>query len=439
MANPLWLGNTHFPHGWKSDMSLADAKAIAAKARKHRKALVAALKQIGKGKGKTEKQKAYYGSTLVRLDALINAAKRLEYHERLEVPAYQDIAAKLKLHGPIEEPVHVHLKKKSSGGYRYFCSFGVRHRAAQTIVADMVNAQFTPRHFQFNAAGRGVKDAVKKVRELHAKGHTYAVRLDIKTFFDSFDHDAIMAMLPIPKDIIEHIVVGKHHHLHDALTKEDQALQHILQDYLSLIGHTGLPQGSACSPAITNFFMSKIEPKLPKGARFLNYVDDFLILAQSPERGQKAKNALSSSIEEMSVGHFELLEKSSGSIHSGVEFLGHRFSEGDDGKIRVTVTPANLHKFSNETGEDYNRIEKLYGSLKDKPWGPFSATEANVKFAVRILCWLRTFSEADGIAEHEQDFMGLVESLALATGQDPQKIMNLAKLQKLRDVGVSGG
>ena len=95
----------------------------------------------------------------------------------------------------------------------------------------------------------------------------------------------------------EHVVIGKHFELQGQhLNKEEKHLQDTLDHYLSLIAERGLPQGSASSPAIANFVMSKIEPKLPKGARFLNYVDDFLILAQSPERAEKAKNALTSSI-----------------------------------------------------------------------------------------------------------------------------------------------
>ena len=438
MGKTLWLGNTHFPCGWTSDMSPEDAKALAAKAAKRRKALKLALKKAGKGKGKTEKQKAYVGSTLVRLDALVQAAKRHDYSERKELPEYQEMAGQLKLHQPIADPVRVYLKEKSVGGYRYFCNFGVRHRAAQAIVADMVGAQFKPKPFQYNAAGRGVRDAVKKVRKLHADGYVHAVRLDIHRFFDSFDHDAILAALPIANDVVEHVVIGKHMDVLPGKMKGGAHLQTIIDEFLSLIGQRGLPQGSACSPAIANFFISKIKPTLPKGTRFLNYVDDFLVLAQSPERAQKAKNALTSSVEEMPVGKFKLLEKSSSFLASGVEFLGHHFSENEDGKVRVLVSDANVLKIRFHAQGEYDRIKSQYASMKGKPWGPLSTTEANVRYALHILSWLKTFSEADDISEYGQELFGMIGELAIATGQDPHKILNLANMQKLKDVDFYG-
>ncbi|TPI58656.1 hypothetical protein FJ417_18715 [Mesorhizobium sp. B3-1-7] len=435
---PLWIGGSHFPHGWATNQSVEEVQALVGKATKRRAALRSKLKKAGKGsKAPKKAQAVYLGSKLVRFDALIRAAKRLDYHEKLEVPQYQQMAGQLNLHEPIDEPVRVYLKKKSNGGYRYFCDFDVRHRAAQALVADMINAQFQAKPFQYGVRGQGIADAVKKARQLFATGYVHFVWLDIKSFFDSFDHSAIVQALPIAKDVTEHVAIGKHYQLHgQKLSKEETALQDILDHYLSLIAERGMPQGCACSPAIANFFMSKIEPKLPKGAWFLNYVDDFLILAQSPERAQKAKNALTSSIEEMPVGKFELLEKSSGSLHSGVEFLGHAFAEQPDGALKVTISPANIHKIMAWTAEEHERITDKFATDQGKIWVSFDAMSAAVRFAHHILSWLSTFSQADDVSEHKKELFERIETLSLATGQDADKIMGLAKKMPSSDLNI---
>lgn len=430
----LWIGNVHFPSG--STEEADDALLLVAKAAKRRAALRTKLKKAGKGAKASQKaQAAYLGSSLVRLDALIRAAKHLDYNKKLSVPQYELMADELKLYAQIEEPVRVYLKEKSSGGHRYFCDFGVRHRAAQALVADMINAQLSPKPFQYNVKGRGVAVAIKQIRQLHADGYKNVVRLDIQRFFDSFDHKAIMQVLPIAKDLTDHVVIGKHFELQGQhLNKEDKHLQDILNHYLSLIAERGLPQGSACSPAIANFVISKIEPKLPKGARFLNYVDDFLILAQSPERAEKAKNALTSSIEEMPVGHFELLEKSSGSLLSGVEFLGHAIAEQPAGVFTVSVSLANVYKIMAWTAEEHEKIADKFAADHGKAWVTFDAFAANVRFAHRVYSWLQTFKQADDVDEYEEELLERIETLALATGQDADKIKSLAKKMPINDV-----
>ncbi len=430
----LLIGNVHFPSG--STAEADDALLLVAKAAKRRAALRTKLKKAGKGaKVPQEAQKAYLGSSLARLDALIRAAKHLDYKKKLEVSQYELMAGELKLYAQIDEPVRVYLKEKSSGGHRYFCDFGIRHRAAQALVADIINAQLSPKPFQYNVKGRGVAVAIKQIRQLHADGYKNVVRLDIQRFFDSFDHKAIMQVLPIAKDVTEHVVIGKHFELQGQhLNKEEKHLQDTLDHYLSLIAERGLPQGSASSPAIANFVMSKIEPKLPKGARFLNYVDDFLILAQSPERAEKAKNALTSSIKEMPVGHFELLEKSSGSLLSGVEFLGHAIVEHPDGSLGVTISPSNVHKIMAWTAEELERITDKFAADEGKAWVAFDAFAAIVRFAHHVFSWLQTFKQAGDVGKHEEELLERIDTLALATGQDADKIKALARKMPAKDV-----
>lgn len=423
--------------GWGHYPLSEEAQALIKKAVKRRAELRRKLRKAGKGaKAPKHAQSVYIGSGLVRLDALIRAARKLDPGKMLEISQYTSMAAHLKLHQPIDETVRVRLKEKSNGEFRYYCNFGVRHRAAQALVADMINAQLTPRPFQYNVKGRGVARAVQQIKKIHASGCTYAIQLDIKGYFDNFNHDAIMQALPIAKDVTEHVAIGRHYKLcQQSLNKEPASLHKVLSEYHLLIAEQGLPQGSACSPAISNFFMSKIKLKLPKGAWLINYVDDFLILAQSPERASKAKNALTSSIEEMAVGTFELLEKSSGSLHSGVEFLGHRFSAQDDGMLSVRVTPANVTKITNRAVQEIEQIKDQLAAVHSTEGMTFDTMSAAVKLASRLLSWVHTFSEADDISEHETELMRYIDTLAKIADLDASEIKAIAKLMPKTDVG----
>lgn len=206
---PVSIGNVRFPmpdDGTPKSVMIAKA----AEARAHQKKLL--KKVAGAAKGQREqRQKEYLGSSLVRLAALIKAAGRLEYHQRRTIPEYEIMAADLSLFKPIPEDIFIYLKSKGNGEYRYFCDFGVRHRAAQALVADLIRLQFKPRPYQYDIVGRGVRRAVQRIRALHAKKYVHGMRLDVKKFYDSFDHQAIVSTLPLPKAVKQYTVIGQHY------------------------------------------------------------------------------------------------------------------------------------------------------------------------------------------------------------------------------------
>lgn len=409
-----------------------------AKARAHRKKLLTKVATATKGE-REKRQKEYLGSSLVRLSALTEAAGRLEYHQRRTIPEYEIMAAGLTLFKPINEDVFIYLKPKGNDEYRYFCDFGVRHRAAQALVADLVRLQFKPRPYQYDVAGRGVRRAVQCVRALHAKKYVHGVRLDVKRFYDSFHHQAILSALPLPKAVIEHVVIGQHYNLKQGKQEVDPTQTDILSEYQHFVGQSGIPQGSACSPVIGQFFVSKLGFKLPKGAVVLNYADDFLVLAQSPEKGEKATNALHAALAAVSVGNFELREKSGSSIHSGFEFLGHHFSETAFGKLRIDITPANQFKVHANITEEIEALKKLaHKPAKAVAYKDWIVLDRIVKLARHIMSWVQTFSEADEVEEFEQYLWTIFKDFCKEIGIDPSKPLAIAKSKKVTDAELYG-
>ena len=139
-------------------------------------------------------------ASVVRVQKDLPARHRGTLEECLAAPG------KLNLFGPITEPVRVWAEPKASGGFRAVCSFGPLHQARQDIVLKFVGRLHTPRRWQFTL--RGVHKAIAAIKANGPKFVHFA-RLDITQFFPSFD-ETLGSELPLPKEVVDHVVRGRH-------------------------------------------------------------------------------------------------------------------------------------------------------------------------------------------------------------------------------------
>lgn len=170
---------------------------------KRRKKLLNAVQNaLNDPKELCETQQRYIGSKAVLLWALIEAAGKLDFNKRQSFQDYRELAHRTDLTRPYEEAVEVFLKSKGGGKYRAYCSYGCMHRAAQGILCDLLRLHHSPKSWQYGVKGRGVKEAVKRVRALHAKGFHYCAVLDVEAFYDCFHHAYILSdKIPGPYDL----------------------------------------------------------------------------------------------------------------------------------------------------------------------------------------------------------------------------------------------
>ncbi len=170
-------------------------------------------------------------------------------------------------------------------------------------------------------------------------GHVHVARLDIQDYFPSFEFEKLVPELPLQKELVEHVVVGRHHKVlvdeetkgkakgqgcalpgHPTWTPLD--LPHPHDDLLTK-ARRGLPQGSACSPIVGMYCMSRLAWNSMPGVMLVNYADDFLLLAMSPELLAEAVEKLMEAVEELPGGQFKLKLKATSDIFKGFNFLGH--------------------------------------------------------------------------------------------------------------------
>ncbi|MBP2158988.1 MULTISPECIES: reverse transcriptase domain-containing protein [Asticcacaulis] len=377
-------------------------------------------------------QHFYAASPSVKLTYFLDEAKNSANKKTESFGHYDALSKATNLFAPIDEPVAVIGKRiNPTKGPRPYCSFGIKHKVGQKIIAELVQQQFAPKPYQYNVSGKGIQKAVVEIKKLVAAGYNSVLRLDVKKFFDSFHHDALTTALPVDKGLLQHCAIGKHYDAEVVTQSTAQSFLSALEKYADLVSHAGIPLGSAASPIIASYFMSKLDVTLPEGAVCVNYVDDFLVLAKSDQLAAEAHKALQSALNDLSVGDFELLEKPSSSPSKIFHFLGHTFEFGAGGKLHVTVTQANFQKVSDFAAKEFFALEdSLNGGVALHNQAGYHALA--LTYSKHLYSWLATFSEVDNFVDLASEIEDWIASYC-HLAQVPLDTVKKVKLSKHRE------
>jgi hypothetical protein len=338
-----------------------------------------------------------------RLVSAFAANKKLKPLHRQTLESCLSVPSLLEFSSPLPAQVRVHPKAKKSGGVRPIHNFGLLHRTSQHMVDRIMSAYYKPRWFQYTQ--RGTHAAAKEVKAYLGAGQVHLARLDIEDFYPSFELEKLVTELPLPKEVVENVVVGRH--MKVVLDQEFMkgglsvpSLPHTLDDLLHT-ARLGVPQGSACSPIVSSYCVSRLiwamwfptmslEP-------LVNYADDFLLPSSSQKLLEKKIGALTKAVAFLPGGHFELKPEVKGDAANGFDFLGHRF-QIVDGKLTTSPTEANRQAL-------WAKLVRLDAKF-DKLVGPLGVVkEASKQEALKVLAqitaigngWLSAFSECDDL------------------------------------------
>lgn len=320
----------------------------------------------------------------------LRTAKRQTLEQCLAVPKLLDFS------GPLKEVVPVRPKAKKSGGCRMLHNHGLLHRSAQNAVVRVVGPYFMPHPFQYTQ--KGVHAAIRRAKTAIKTGHVYVARLDIKDFFLNFSAEALITELPLPGEVVEHVVVGRH--MAVVMDQEKKHGQHAplllphAHETLLLLARLGIPLGSGCSPIVGMFCVARLVWLSMPGVILLNYADDFLLLALSPKLLDEAIGKLTGAVADLPGGHFDLQLKLTGTVSKGFAFLGHHL-QLVDGSLKTRPTEANLQDLYRKL----NLIEVKIGKLTCGPG------KVDKRAAIKCLAsihafldgWMAAFRECDNI------------------------------------------
>jgi RNA-directed DNA polymerase len=186
-------------------------------------------------------------------------------------------------------------------------------QGVQQVLSPIFEETFSEHSYGFRP-GRKAHDAVKATQGYIQEGYTWVVDIDLERFFDTVNHDRLMARM---KEIVK-----------------DKKVLRLVNKYLKagimvngvvIEAKEGTPQGSPLSPLLSNIVLTELDRKLEeRGHRFVRYADDCNIYVRSERAAERVLTSTQKFIEKrMRLKVNE--EKSAVDLATRRKFLGFSF------------------------------------------------------------------------------------------------------------------
>jgi RNA-directed DNA polymerase len=192
----------------------------------------------------------------------------------------------------------------------------IQQAVAQTL-GPLFEADFSE-HSHGYRPGRSAHKAVAAMEESWKEGRRHAVECDLKSFFDTVNHDRLMDALKKKVRCRQTLgLIGRY--LRAGVQLPDGTREATPQ---------GVPQGGPLSPLLANIALDPLDKELEsRGHKFARYADDFIVMVKS---ANAAKRVLASLVR-YCEGRLQLIvnrAKSRAAPLKQCAFLGYRIVSG---------------------------------------------------------------------------------------------------------------
>jgi RNA-directed DNA polymerase len=195
----------------------------------------------------------------------------------------------------------------------------VRDRIVQSALRHVLEpiweAKFATQSYGFRP-GRSCKDALRRVDELLRDGSTWVVDADIQSYYDSIEHDRLLA------EVATEVADGKVLRLVEALLE-----QPVMEQASKWTPEEGIPQGSTLGPLLANVFLHPVDDVLVReGYELTRYADDLVILCRTEHEAKAGLARLRDELTRRGLTlHPEKTKLVDMSQPGGFDFLGYHF------------------------------------------------------------------------------------------------------------------
>jgi len=222
----------------------------------------------------------------------------------------------------------------------------VLDRVIQQAMAQVLTPRFDP-HFSPHSYGfrhgRRAHQAVRAVEAANQTGCVHAVDCDLKSFFDTVNHERLMNLLArriADKRVLQ--LIGRY--LRAGVVLPGGQREATTQ---------GVPQGGPLSPLLANIMLDPLDKELEKrGHRFARYADDFLILVRSARAARRVMQSVIRFVE-VGLGLVVNRQKSQAAPLARCTFLGFALRRG-----KVVWTD-----------KAYRRFKERIKEITSRSWG----------------------------------------------------------------------